>query len=233
MELREKIAGEIALSQRPGFTIRKWREIFNVSQRALAERMHISPSMISDYEAGRRSSPGVAMIRRIVDALLEIDMDRGGEVIRRYTPSKENRAIISIGEFTATMPQERFVHLIEGKNISNVPLNKNLYGYTVIDSIMAITSLNPGDYMQVFGWSNERALIFTGVRFGRSPMIAVRTHPLKPAMVVYHQPENVDPLALKLAELEWIPLVITEMELEELLSRLRAKAFRSDEERRK
>jgi hypothetical protein len=35
-QLREKMAGEIALSEEPGKTIRKWREQFKVSQQDLA-----------------------------------------------------------------------------------------------------------------------------------------------------------------------------------------------------
>ena len=67
-QLREKIAGEITLSQDAGKTIRKWREEFHVSQQDLAEYMGVSPSMISDYESGRRKSPGIAIVRRIVDS---------------------------------------------------------------------------------------------------------------------------------------------------------------------
>ena len=72
-QLREKIAGEITLSQDAGKTIRKWREEFHVSQQDLAEYMGVSPSMISDYESGRRKSPGIAIVRRIVDSLIELD----------------------------------------------------------------------------------------------------------------------------------------------------------------
>ncbi|HIJ00765.1 MAG TPA: transcriptional regulator, partial [Candidatus Methanomethylophilaceae archaeon] len=52
--------------------------------------------------------------------------------------------------------------------------------------------------------------------------IAVRAHPLSPAMVVYHKPEKVDPLAVKLADVEGIPLVTTNLELDELVERLEA-----------
>ena len=65
----------------------------------------------------------------------------------------------------------------------------------------------------MYGWSNERALFFTGVKFGRSPMIAVRAHPVKPRMVCYIQPGSVDKLAAKLAEMERIVLVSTELSL--------------------
>lgn len=86
MELEEKIAGEITMSDNPGKTIKKWREEFRISQLELSEYLKITPSVISDYEKGRRKSPGVASIRKIVNALIEIDKARGGgPVIRRYS----------------------------------------------------------------------------------------------------------------------------------------------------
>jgi putative transcriptional regulator len=51
-------------------------------------------------------------------------------------------------------------------------------------------------------------------------MIAIRIHPVKPSLVVYHRPGGVDPLAVQLAERENIPLVITEMPLEDLRKKL-------------
>jgi len=69
--LGEKIAGEIVFSENPGKTIKKWRTSFNVSQSDLAEAVGVSSSVISDYENGRRKSPGLSMIKRIVEALLE------------------------------------------------------------------------------------------------------------------------------------------------------------------
>src|SRR3989304_457427 len=53
--LREKIAGEIALSEQPGKTMRKWREELRISQTVLARHMRVSPSRISDSKAGRRT----------------------------------------------------------------------------------------------------------------------------------------------------------------------------------
>ena len=71
-EFREKIAGEITLAAEPGKTIRKWREEFGLSQYELADAMGVSHSVISDYESGRRKSPGVAVIRKMVDAFLKL-----------------------------------------------------------------------------------------------------------------------------------------------------------------
>src|SRR3989442_3354575 len=81
--LREKIAGEIALSDQPGKTMRKWREELRISQTELATHMRVSPSVISDYEAGRRTSPGIKTIHRLVDALLEIDHRTGQKLTNR------------------------------------------------------------------------------------------------------------------------------------------------------
>ena len=76
--------------------------------------------------------------------------------------------------------------------------------------------------MKIYGWSIERALIFTDVHYGRSPMVAIRAHPLTPAMVVYLKPDRTDPLAIKLAEKEGIPLVTTEMAVDRLVDRMNA-----------
>ena len=62
--LSEKIAGEITLSPKPGQTIRKWRGVFNISQTDLANFLQLSPSVISDYESGRRKSPGIQTVKK-------------------------------------------------------------------------------------------------------------------------------------------------------------------------
>jgi putative transcriptional regulator len=51
-------------------------------------------------------------------------------------------------------------------------------------------------------------------------MIAIRAHPMKPAIVVYVQPEKVDELAIRLADLERIILLRTELSVHEISERL-------------
>ncbi|MEM3038103.1 MAG: transcriptional regulator, partial [Thermoplasmata archaeon] len=124
-------------------------------------------------------------------------------------------------EFSEDVQMGTFLKAIEGENLTpQVQMERHLHGYTVIDSIKAITSLDSFDYLKIYGWSSQRALIFTGVKFGRSPMIAIRAHPLKPAMVVYQKPEKVDELAVKLAEIENIPLARTQLEVPIIIERL-------------
>ena len=72
-QLAEKMAGEITLSDSPGHALKKWRMNFEIAPGILADRLGVSPSVISDYESGRRKSPGTAIVGKIVDTLLDMD----------------------------------------------------------------------------------------------------------------------------------------------------------------
>ena len=219
LPLREKIAGDIVLSDSPGKTMRKWRAELRISQTELARHMHVSPSVISDYEAGRRKSPGIQTIRRLVDSLLDLDAKSGRRLARRF--EQYDDVIPSMRDWPVGLRASDFLRKIDGKLLSNGGnLRRVINGYTVIDSLKAITTLDANDYLKIYGATSERALLFTGVKYGRSPMIAVKAHPLKPAMVVYVQPENIDELAVKLAELENILLARTDLASPELFERL-------------
>jgi len=222
-EFKQKIAGEIALSPDPGKTIRKWREEFGLSQHQLAESMGISHSVVSDYESGRRKSPGVAVIKKMVESFIRLDEERGSPVVSKYIPEHKLDCILAMDEFPVGVNMQTFIGAIGGKDLSpeQVP-SKVVYGYTIVDSVKAILSLGSEDYMKMYGWNIERALIFTNVHYGRSPMIAIRAHPLTPAVVVYLKPDAVDPLAVKLARLERIPLVTTEYDVDALVEKLTA-----------
>ena len=82
--LAEKMAGGITLSEKPGESLKKWRLNFEISQTDIANYLKVSPSVISDYESGRRKSPGTLIIKKIVESLLEIDTDRGSKKIHAY-----------------------------------------------------------------------------------------------------------------------------------------------------
>ncbi len=220
-EFSEKIAGDITMSSEPGKTIRKWREEFALSQQQLADSMGVSNSVISDYESGRRKSPGVAVIRKMVDSFISLDAKNGSPVASRYRPGARDECILAMEEFDGGVDYDVFIEAITGKNLNPDKLpSRKIHGYTIVDSFKAIVNLNSEDYLKIYGWNIERALIFTDVHFGRSPMVAIRAHPLTPGMVVYQNPENTDLLAIKLAKLEKIPLVTTKLSVEQLMERL-------------
>lgn len=221
--LAEKIAGEITLSPKPGQTIRKWRTAFDISQTELANFLELSPSVISDYESGRRKSPGILIVKKIIEAFLGIDKKKNnGKILRKYQfITKNQEGILDIMEYPYSIPIKIFVKGLCGKLLtSKTDMKTNIKGFTLIDGIEIIKTINSASYSTLYGWSTERALIFTGIRYGRSPMIAIRIHPVKPSIVVYHNPGAVDPLAIQLANRENIPLVVTDIPLDELRKKL-------------
>ena len=230
--LARRIAGEIVLSSNPGLVMRKWRRLFNVTQAAVASAMGVKPSVVSDYESGRRRNPGSTFIRRFVEALLEVDEKAGGRHISEfarlaYTPLD---AILDVREFPTPVKVRELVEHVDGEVLTcPEKLDDEIYGYTVIDSIQAIRNLSGMDFYRVFGATTVRALVFTGVVRGRSPMVAVKISPFKPKAVVIHgKVSEVDPLAIDLAGREGIPLILSKLpSVDELLDSLRKLYFKS------
>ncbi len=220
VDLREKMAGEVVVSPHPGRTLRKWREDFDVSQRDLARALDTVPSVVSDYESERRTSPGAAFIRRYIDALLAIDQERGHRIGQRLGQHLPSDGILGLKEFAVALSLRSFADRIEAKPVSRVDLHRDIHGFTLLDAPRAILSIDATRYAEVFGWTTQRALVFANVKYGRSPMVAVRAHPLKPAAVVFAHPGRVDPLAIRLSEVERIPLLTTLLEAPAILERL-------------
>jgi len=219
-ELREKIAGEVVLSPHPGRTLRKWREDFAISQRDLAKRLSTVPSVISDYEAERRQSPGAGFIRRYVDALLALDAEGGHRVSQRIGLRPHSEGILGMREFAIAIPLKTLADQLNARPMSRVDLHRDIHGFTVLDAPRAILSLDASRFVEVYGWTTQRALIFSNVKYGRSPMVAIRAHPLKPAAVVFSAPGRVDALAVRLSEVENIPLLSTALTAPAVLERL-------------
>lgn len=208
--LIKDIVGEVVLSENVNFVLRKWRNIFKISQKELAKELGITSSVISDYESGRRKSPGIKIIKRYIEALLKIDENSGGEVLRTFSKKIEqpllSDAIIDIKEFISGIGVEEFCKKIGARFV--VPGMGNVYGYTIIDSLKAITEFSNTELVGVYGSTTQRALIFTGVSTGKSPMVAIKLTNLKPALVVLYGIREVDDIAKRIAEVEGIPLAV-------------------------
>ena len=72
-QLTRRIAGEIVVSNKPGDTLRKWREIFHLSQKEFATLLEVKPSVVCDFEKGRRASPGIGTVRKFVETMVDYD----------------------------------------------------------------------------------------------------------------------------------------------------------------
>ncbi|MCD6247922.1 MAG: helix-turn-helix domain-containing protein [Hadesarchaea archaeon] len=222
------IAGDITLSSEPSRALKRWREIFGMSQTELAKSLKISPSVISDYESGRRKSPGIAVIKRIVDSFIENDRRHGGRVIRAFVHMFGDQLptdiVLDIREFEEPVTGEEMCRAIDGKTVVGKELlDQRLFGYTVIDSIRAVVELSAEEFMRLYGLTTERALIFTRVTIGRSPMVAVKVRGITPGMVVLHgKLKRVDKLGIKIAESLRVPLVVSRVPtVKGLIERLR------------
>jgi len=225
-QLAEKIAGEITLSEDPGGTLRKWRTDFEIAQTDLAEDLDVSPSVVSDYESGRRDNPGIGVVQRVVAALLDIDEARGGEHIRQHarvlSAGFDSEVVHDLGEYTANIPLERFYDAIDATELVRGDQD-TVAGHTVINSIAAITRLSSDEFYQLYGQSTNRALVFTGVTRGESPLVALRVVTPTPNAVVLHGLDD-DALwdhAADLARIDGFSLAVTDADLDEMLAGLR------------
>jgi putative transcriptional regulator len=126
-------------------------------------------------------------------------------------------AICSICEFQDPVMLSDMVEKLDASIVyGNTHIT--IWGYTIIDAMKAIVELLPDQFQKIYGRSTARALIFTGVRSGKSPLVAVRVTSFKPGAVILQGigPGEVDPVALKIAEIENIPLLTTPFSAEEI-----------------
>lgn len=229
--IAKRIAGDIVYAQEPGRALRKWREYFEASQSDVARNMGVATSVISEYEKGRRQ-PGVKFVRRFINALLAIDAGRGWVKVSELARNLgiPPGVVLDMREFETPMTIDEVVSLVKGIVLSpKVPIDRKIYGYTIVDSIKAITTLSGIQFYMLLGLTSQRAIVFTGVRAGRSPLVAVRVSPVKPSLVIIHGPrKNVDPLAIELAKLDGVPLVLSlARSVEELIRYMRQGAHKA------
>jgi putative transcriptional regulator len=223
-EIVAKIGGNVLLSANPGLMLRSWRERLGIKQSSLAKNMSVSPSVLSDYESGRRASPGIVFVRRYIESLVKLDQEKS-KLLEKLIFTADRKEILAMGEFKTPVKASAVLEAISGKALTDVNgVNANLYGYTVLDSINTIYTLSGLDFYRIFGTTTERVLIFTKVGMGRSPLVAIRVSQLKPRMVVLHGPKVVDPLAIELAQKDRIVLGLSTLGDEnafgEILSKL-------------
>ena len=227
--LAKHIIGEIAVSSEPHKTIKKWRCLFKVSQKDLSGKLGVASSVISDYESGRRKSPGITFLRRYVEGLISIDESMGGDMLKSFAHVGDGEvvssAIADIREFKTGVGVDSFCRKIGAVLCTPaVSGGGKIYGYTVIDSVKAITELPFAELVKLYGVTTQRALIFTSITTGKGPMIAIKVANLRPALVVLHDlPRgDVSDIAKNIAGAEGVPLAVcTGPDIADLMGRLK------------
>jgi putative transcriptional regulator len=76
IQTARQMMGELVVSEKPWKVLKDWRERFKISQVRLADELGITASVVSDYEVGRRKSPGIAVVKKILFAILKIQFHK-------------------------------------------------------------------------------------------------------------------------------------------------------------
>jgi putative transcriptional regulator len=93
------IAGSVVLSDNPPQQLKFWRKKFGVKQADLAKKMAITPSVLSDYEKGRRPSPGANFIKRYLQALYELAHAPGVvQQVQEQAPQPMTESAVTINQ---------------------------------------------------------------------------------------------------------------------------------------
>ncbi len=234
--LKRLIAGDISLSDNPGRVMRKWRELFHIPQILLAQSLGISPSVVSDYESGRRQSPGSRTIKRFVEAIIALDSQNESQVVNAFqrlmSVEIPTNIIKDISEFPQPTSAKVFLETLRVDIFACKDLlpDRELKGYIVADNTRALQALSSDGYLKLFQAATQRALVITNVSTGRSPLIALQSEG-KPSLLVLHGVEQVDYLAIELAEKERVPLGVTRIDsVDTMIRRLQSLRLQTEKQ---
>ncbi len=220
LTLAKRIAGDIVISDHPGLVLKKWRELFHISQIVLAEHLKISPSVISDYESERRKSPGKEIIKKFVLALLEIDEINGGSVsspLKRLLGDELSIDVfVDLFDFMEPISIDSLCKAIScEKRQLNSPISEIL-GYLIIDSDLLIKKFSNDLLRKIFESSISRAIIFTKVISGRSILVLLKDFSNIPNLIILHGGKQLS------ENIRDTPIMITTMNLNDLIHKLRS-----------
>jgi len=213
-DLAKKIAGDIVLSDAPYDTLKKWRTIFKIPQCFVAKKMNVSPSIMSDYESGRRKSPGTCIIKKFVNALLVADEERGSPVSLEFgsihTKGALSDSIVDIQVLKEPRQVSDIAAAVNGSVVTcSEEISKNIYGYVIVDSMRAIVELAPEDFVKFYDHIIDKVVVFTGIKSGKSPLVAIKVTNIKPSAVIIHGPKDLDSVAERIAKTENIPVILS------------------------
>jgi putative transcriptional regulator len=158
-------------------------------------------------------------------ALLTLDERNGGQVVAAFVRLMDVslvdlNIVLAMSDFTSPMTAKEFCqHLKCTIKAGEKLVDREIYGYTLVDVERAVKELDSDAFLKLFGATTERCLIFTNVNTGRAPMIAIKSQEFKPSLVVLHGVGTVDRLALELSEQMRIPLAVSKIASIETLTR--------------
>jgi len=117
-EIFRLMVADVIFSEKPWEEIKKWRKAFKIKGKDVAENIKVSPSVISDYESGRRKSPGINMIKKILNSIIKLS----GISDSYETEIKEGE--ISFEEFSKKIGGSIVVYPSEKQALGTVFINE-------------------------------------------------------------------------------------------------------------
>lgn len=156
LKLKQEIAGEICISESSGNTLKKWQNIFEISQISLARQMKLTGSTISDYENGRRNNPSINFVQRFVNALIDIDLKRKAQIIKKLIPLSQEQ-VVETKEFKRGIKLKHTDGLKDLEQINSKNPNELVFGITYLDGL-TIPEFESNDLQKIFGKTNKRIL---------------------------------------------------------------------------
>ncbi|MHA1943943.1 MAG: transcriptional regulator, partial [Candidatus Thorarchaeota archaeon] len=148
-------------------------------------------------------------------SLLSLDERNGGQVVAAFVRLMDVslvdlNIVLAMSDFTSPITIKEFCSQLKcSVKTGNKFLDREIYGYTLVDVERAVKELNSDAFLKLFGATTERCLIFTNVNTGRAPLIAIKSQEFKPSLVILHGVAEVDLLALELSEQMKIPLAVS------------------------
>ncbi|MBN1924107.1 MAG: helix-turn-helix domain-containing protein [Nanoarchaeota archaeon] len=173
------ILGDIAANEDYGLVMKKWRELFNITQSRIAKELKIKQSVISDYENNRRKSPGIEFIRKYTTGIVSIASKENKKeyesVIESLELNKESSKLLR-GVFKKSMNNSQIIKLLKATQIisqENQSLFKDFVFFS--DNLSKILTKQPSlKLIKSLKSNNEIVYIFSRVKSGKIPLITLK-----------------------------------------------------------
>lgn len=179
LKLIQIILGDIAANENYGLVMKKWRDLFNITQSRIAKELDIKQSVISDYENNRRRSPGIEFLRKYTISLVTVgkkEKKKEFESVIEDLGLKKEKKKLFVGEFEQAMACKKVLNLLKATQILSQPVQSDFKNYIFFsDKISNIMTKQPS-YKLLKNLNNktETVFIFSNVKTGKVPLILLK-----------------------------------------------------------
>lgn len=171
--------GDIASNEKYGIIIKKWRELFNITQSKLARELNIKQSVISDYENNRRKSPGISFLRKYCISLIRIGKDDKNEeynsILKMLNIKDKKRKLIR-GSFEKLKSNKELLDFFKAHQII-LPKKESYFKNFLFfsDNVSSVLTSFPSYKLLKNLKSDEKTVfIFSNVKSGKIPLIILQ-----------------------------------------------------------